>query len=614
MSFGSPWGTPFYAGGGTNAGVPGRFHGAIAGRPYLFDTSDGPGWVSEDIPVQRAQADTNADPSEATLSTEALWRRTKRSYHLGAGQEHADRPESQAARYYLSSGVYPWTRNHLTLLPDTERTLTSVATEPYLAVAAGRLYVTDGQVVRYTEDLVTWTAITGNPAATALSIASDGAAVYVAYGASGVYRIAAGAGAMTSVSTGTAAAVGYAKGRLLALETSGADPRVYDISLLPAAITGGNLLLTVPNLVVTPGQWTAEAPSALYIVGVVGDRTRIWRTAVKSDGTELDPPIIAGELPDGQRARSVQGYLGEVVLIGTDDNVWVLTPDGNGNLSRRGRVEADGPVYGFEPQERFVWYGGYADATLGRLDLHSSVAEDPSTDYTPASASDLVASLSGDVRSVVTYLGKRAFTVAGRGVYVESDDKVASGTLDLGVIEYGIGDKKNVLFADVRHAPLTTGDAVTMEIATDGGVWSAVGGSSLVGAISATVSLGQRLAEAVRLRLTLAGDVDVTMVTLRVVPAPKVGEKTRLRLQLFYRQADLGGTTFLTDVLHEIAVLRNLREARTAVMVQVGAETFPAIVDRVVRFTPHSEAKDESGTWLGVWNGTLDVDVIRVEA
>lgn len=617
MSFGHPWGYPFYAGGGTSTLVPDRYHVAIAGRPYMLDTADGPGWFGEDIPVQRAQADTEADPSEATLNTEGLWRRTRLSWHLGGGQEYADRPESNPFRYASSSGVDPWTRYQLTLLGGTTRSLTSANTGLYLAVAAGRLYVIDGQIVRYTTDLVTWTAITGNPAATALSLATDGSTVYVAYGASGVYTIAAGAAAMTSYATGTAGAVGYAKGRLLVLETSAASPRVYNVTA-SAAITTGNLLLTVPNGVFEPGQWVAEGPSAIYVAGFVGDVSRVWRTAVKNDATALDAPVVAGTLPDGQRVRSVQDYLGTVLLVGTDDHVFLMDYDNAGNLVTRGNFATGTTVYGFEPQGvteglGHVWYTR-ADATLGRMDLATNTSPDPAG-FVPANASDLVAALSGAVRSVVTFNGLRVFTVTGRGVYAETAAKVTSGVLDLGTIGFGIGDLKNVLFADIRHRPLTAGQSVLVEVAKDSGPWQTAGSSSEVGSVSATVALGQLLAESVRLRITLTGAVTVTMVTVRAVPAPKVGEIVRLNLLMFRDLSDITGAEAPhMDIPAEREYLANLRSARTAVTVQVGAETFSGVVDRLVRFSATSEARGDDRVWLGYWNGTQTIDIKKVDA
>lgn len=615
MGFGEPFGSPFYSGGGASTLVPSQRHVGIGGRAYMLDTSEGPGWLSEDVPTQRAQADLNADPSDATLNTEALWRRTWRSWHLGSGQEFADRPDSSRERFSESSGLDVWTRHRLTPLRDTDLVLPTANPLAFLAVAAGRLYVTDGQVVRYTTDLVSWTAITGNPAQTALGIATDGSTVYVAYGSSGgLWSVAAGAAAMTLHSTGTLSGVAYAKGRLLAAEVSTGATRVYNVTASGGAVTAGTLLLTLPTGGVLPlGQWAAEGPSAIYVGATVGDKARLWRTTVEQDGATMDVAIPAGELPDGQVVRSLQGYLGAVLAVGTDDKVWDLGfADDAGNLVVRGSIPTVTGCHAMEPQDRFLWYGG-AGAALGRMDLATNTASDTGG-VAHAYAPDLDAALPGHTYSAVTYQGRRVLTVSGQGVYAESEeDFVASGTLDLGSVEYGIGDLKNVLFADIRHLPLADGDSVTLEVSSDGGPYSEVGGSALPGSVSATVSLGQRLAERVNLRLTLTGSPVLTMLTLRAIPAPEVGERTRLRLQLFRTQKDLAGNTFLTDAPAEVEALRRLRERKTAVLVQVGGETFPAIVDRVVRVTPHSEAKGENGSWLGWWNCVADVDVIRVE-
>lgn len=625
MGFGEPFGSPFYSGGGASVLVPDQFDGAIAGQPFMLDpTEDNAGWWTGDIPVQRAQADTQGDPSEATLNSEAMWRRSRRSYTNGRGQEFADRQESDPLRFHDSDGVDPWTKNRLSLLPATAVSLAS-ANATYLAVTLTRLYVLDGQTVRYSTDGITWTAITGTPATNALGIASDGSTVYVAYGANGVYTIAAGAGAAVSYATGTASQVAYVKGRLLVFETATASPRVYNVTAA-GAITAGTLLLTVPNAS-TPAssQWAAEGPNALYVGLQVGDRTRLWRTAIKTDGTALDAPVIAGEIPDGQVVRALQGYLGAAFLVGAEGQdgggkVWVCDyASNNGDLVVRGSLGTDLAVHAFEPQDRFVWFGGF-DGTLGRMDLATNVAEDTSA-FIPGHATDLDSGTSGDVSSVVTFDGRRFFAVSGHGVYAESATaKVASGTLDTGLFGFGIGDLKNALYADVRHLPLASGDSIAVEVAADGGGWQAVGASDVVGAVSKTLGLGQVVAETLALRLTLTGDPTLTMVTIRAVPAPKVGERTRLRV-LCWRAMDdandkpvVADNTVLLDAPSFLDFVRNLRERRTAVIIQLGSETFIGIADGLVRFTPASKALGDQDAWLGWWNGTADVDVIRVEA
>lgn len=605
MSFGEPWGYPFYSGGGTSALIPDRYDFGIAGRPYLIDQKINPqrGITKAHIPVQRPQADTGANPGEGTLSSDVYWRRTSESWHLGSGQRYYDRHEGNPFRYDTSTGVDPWERYELTLLPDTTRSLTSTGTEIHLAVAGGRLYASDGQVVRYTTDLVNWTAITGNPAQTALSLASDGSTLYVAYGPSGVYTVAAGAAAMTSFATGTAATVGYAKGRLLVVETSGASPRVYNVTAT-GTITAGTLLLTVPGASFPTGQWTAEGPSCLYLIAAVGDQTRIWRTAVKADGTALDAPIIAGQIPEGQVGKSIAGFLGSLMFLGTQDKVWVLSvADDAGNLAIRGHVNADSAVLALEGQERFVWYGA-DDALLGRIDTGTNVADDGS--YTPAHATDLKASLSGAVRSIATFADRRVFAVSGRGVYVEdTTGTVDSGTLSLGIIGWGLGDLKNALYLDVRHHPLATGDSVTVEVRADNGNWNIAGVSSVVGTVSAAIPLGQLLAETVELRITLAGNPTVTMLTARAIPAPPLGVVWQVDLRLFDRDEDLNNQpTDFMDPTVELAYIEALAESRTAVPIQIGGTTFTGVIDRLVAWTAESKAYDDQNKWTGRWNGS----------
>lgn len=622
MGFGEPFGSPFYSGGGASTLVPSQFDAAIAGQVMMLDRRENnAGWATGDIPVQRAQADTEADPSEATLSTEALWRRTRRSYHLGAGQEWADRATSNPYRFDASTGVDVWTEDRLALLPDTTEVHTSASAQ-HLVVAGTRVFVTDGTAVRASDDGTTWVAITGGPAATALSLATDGATVYVAFGsANGVYTIAPGASAMAAYATGTALAVAYVKGRLLVVETSTANPRVYNVTAA-GAITAGNLLLTVPGGSFETGQWAAEGPAALYVAAQVGDKTRLWRTAVKPDGSELDVPVIAGEIPDGQLVRSIQGCLGSVMLVGalaTDfaHRVWVLRIDADGNLGIPiGNIETENACFAFEPQDRFVWYGGETGA-LSRMDLSASAEEES---FSPVRATDLAAGQSGHVASVVTFSDRRMFTVLGRGVFWEADTKVAEGHLDLGKVGFGIGDKKNMLFAVVRHEPLADGDAVAVEVAADGGAFEAVGASDTPGGVSKTLGLGQIVAEQVNLRLVLTGDPVVTMVTLLAVPAPKVGERVRWRALLRRTMDNAAGQPVTTDNVTLLDAptflnfIRDLREARTAVIMQLGSESFVGIVDRLVEFNPEEKANGDNGEWLGWWQGTAEFDTIRVEA
>lgn len=605
MRFGSPWGTAFYTGGGTSSLVPSRFPFALAGRGYLLDErADRPGAENGDLPVQREQTDDRAEPGEATLSTQGYWRRTVETWEHGAGQEDYDRRDSDPKRFSASSGIDPWERYEISLLPAVTQARASANTNLRMAVAGDRLYLADGNTLRFTTDLAAWTTVTGTPAAAATSIASDGSTVYVGYGASGIYTVAAGATAATSYATGTVSAVAYAKGRLLAVETSGASPRVYNVTAT-GAVTAGNLLLTVPGATFEPGQWAAEGPSAIYLAAFVGDKTRLWRTSVKPDGTALDVPIIAGQLPDGQTVRAIADYLGSLLLLGTDDRVWVGEYDGAGNVVQRGNIVNNAPVRAFEHQDRYVWYSR-GDGLLGRIDVATNVTDDA---YQPAAAADLSAGVTGAVLSAATYLGRRVFTVSGQGVYAETTARVASGTLETGRVRFGIGDVKNMLCVDVRHRALPVGASVTVEARHDDGEWVRLGVSADTGATVRSLDLGQGRAEAVELRLTLAGGAVVTGLTLRALPAPPVGELWRFHVRLYNRDTDMAGGTVGFDSAAERAYLKLLRTARTAVTVQHGVETFTGVVDSLPGWRPEAKAYDDNGAWTGRWNGVQEVIV-----
>lgn len=613
MSYGDPWGTPFYSGGGGSPDVPGRFPVAIAGRAYAIDEKEG---ITEgDLPVQRAQADTQEEPGEGTLSTDGLWRRTVETFHHGAGQVHYDRREADPARFRSSKGLDPWTKYRLSLLPDVDNTTAGTAVIA-LAVANNRLYAlsTSAPFLRYTTDGSTWTTVTGLPATAPLSMATDGFHVWTAHQAAGIYQHDANTSTASSYAAGTVSRVGYVRGRLMASSLN----LLYNVTsaALPAP------LYTHPN---SAFRWQgfAEGPGQIYAFGSAastGDRALVYRTAIKPDGTALDIPVVAARIPPGEFVYAMGEEQGLGVLgLSTGWKPFLIADDGD--LILGSTVQTDNEVQALAFQGRFVWFGwtNYDGVStgLGRIDMSTDTAAGTSRDGSvpvPAYASDLMATGQGQVLAVAEWFGRRVFAVSGLGVFIEADDgsKVASGVIDLGLIGWGIGDAKNALYADVRHLPLVSGDSVALEASKDGGAFATVGDSSAAGTVSATIQLGQLLAETVGARLTLTGDPTLTMATFRAAPAPSIGELVRLPLKLFRRVEDHLGAPHVFDVAAERRHLRALRQARTAVAVQLGSESFVGIIDRLEQFVTESMAYDDDGTWLGWWNGVQWLVIKRV--
>ena len=574
-------------------------------RGFILDlasdyTSTGGRFRAESIPLLRPQSDQGTQPSEGSVNPDDLWRRSASTWHLGAGQRNFDAPTSVLERFYTSKGIDPWTIGQLGLLRDTERKKVSTATNLRMAVAGGYLYLTEGAQIRYTTDITpavpTWTDITGEPATGATAITSDGFTVYTAHGADGIYTTTRGAAATASYATGTVAGCEYVKGRLFAWSTD----KLYNVTAagaLPAA------LLDHAN---SDFAWTAvaEASGFYFAAGTSGDKSLIYRTAVKADGTGLDTPTIAAELPDGETVLALQGYLG-FLLIGTTLGVRFGSPDGNGNLTLGGLITAATNVRCFEGQGSYVWFGwNRYDSTstgLGRMDLSFFNGS------RPAYASDLMgASGVGDVQSVVTFAGTTVFTSSAEGVWAPTTSLVASGVLSWGRITYGLFDAKVSMYVTASHEPLPTGAGVQMALSADGGTFVGLSGSTVpAGAVSTSLSTGRARGEGFDVQITLGRGTDttvgpaVTRTTFRGYPVAARSERITVPLLLNKEQYVRTGSATTRNVSDDLAFLADLEDTGATFVYQVGNDAFEVMLEDH-SWVPHQIQSDDhtfSGTY-----------------
>lgn len=588
MALGLDFASPYFTGATTDLEVPARFHCALAGRRYMIDTKRLPDFRREAIRLLREQADNSNAPGEQTLSPEELWRRSADDWSHGAGQVYLDREDSDNARFRSSKGVDIWTRWSLSLLSDTEKIRNSANTNLRLAVAGTHLYVTDGVFLAMSTDANTFTTVTGPPF-NATAITSDGYNVFTAHGGFGIYSTTRGAATASAYNSTDASLVGYAKGRLLAAD----GPILYNIT----GPTTQPILMTHAN---SDFQWVgfAEGNAVIYAAGYSGDKSLIYRIGIKPDATALDAPIVAGQLPEGEIIRSIHGYLG-YVLLGTDFGVRFATADAEGNLTIGSLIRTDSSVLCFEGQDRFVWFGWTdydGDSTgLGRLDL--SVI--PNGGLAPAYASDLMADGSGTVTSVVTFASKRVFAVAGQGFFIESGDRVPTGTLDTGLITYGLPDLKTAVYLDVKlRETLGTNRAF---VSVDGGAFAAIGLRATEDVTPFTV--GERSGETFEIRHEL-NDTDgdggpvLSRWTLRSYPRPSQGEVFLVPVLLHEVVKDRNGQDVPVVPDLELAHILSLRESKELVAFHLGTGRHTVLVDDALFQYSHPTANGED------WNGT----------
>lgn len=587
MSLAVPLASPYFEGAGAAPTVPDVWDCSINGRPYMYD------WKYADrfqrasfqrtsIPLLRPQADTSSNLGEQSLNPEEFGRRSAESWHHGAGQTFLDRTDSDPWRFRASKGVDVWTKHQWSLLNDTTLVDSSANTNLAVLQVGSYLYEADGNEVYWR------TALTGSRTAAVIqngetaqsvkSIAADGKTVYAALGSNGIHSTARGAATSAHYSDLAATLVGYVKGRLMAAQANS----IFNVTASGAAPSA---LLTHPN---TDFNWVGfcGGPAAIYAAGYSGDKSLIYRTAVKADGTALDVPVVAGELPDGEIVRTITGYLG-FLLVGTDKGWRLAELDAAaGNIVSMGKiVPTTAAVLCFEPQDHYVWYGltnydGSATG-LGRGDLGDESFTSP---LTPAYASDLMAAAQGSVLSVCTFGSVRVFAVSGAGFYAQASTKVASGYLDSGLVTFDLPDPKVAVTLDLRHDSLA--GTVVVSLSADSGTWSTVGTSNGANSSGDVFALGNMRGRTHEVRLTGARSATATSTgpvvhrwTLEANPAPGRGEMFDVPLQLAERVRCANGSESTVDVAAELTALLSIEETAVPVSYVTGMGTERVFLD-----------------------------------
>jgi hypothetical protein len=469
---------PFYEGTSTSSEVPGRYPCALAGRPYLIDTANSE-WGHESVPLLRQQADSSDAPSDQSLNPESLWRRTQDDWQGGAGQTYRDRATSSARRFRTSFGIDVWTEGQIGLLPATEEWEDSADTNLRLAVAGARLYFCEGQATKFVTALGgSVTTVTSTHASAVTALVSTGFRVLIGC-SDGIYRTNTGTSAAEKWSSLVPATLGYVKGRVMA--SAGAS--IYNVV---DDMGGGGIPYAAPTELFTHPDsaftWVgfAGGPTSqhIYAAGFSGDKSLIYKVPLKDDGTGLDAPIVAGELPDGEIIRSISTYLG-FVLLGTDEGVRFATSSSGGDLTIGALLETGSAVRCFEGQGPHVWFG-WEDhdpgipgqpptpmSGLGRLSLEDFASAD---NLAPAYATDLMTDVDGAVTDVATFAGRRVFAVSGEGFYTEDGTGTLTqlGFVRSGQIDFRLPDDKVAMFLTVHHQSVD-GGTHRVSLAVDGG-------------------------------------------------------------------------------------------------------------------------------------------------
>jgi hypothetical protein len=573
----------FYTGTGATTLVPDVFPVAIDGRPYMLDMKSNSFGRQYDARV-RDSVDQSSEPGESALNPQGLWRRSQSSWHYGAGQQYADTADAEPYRFYSSKGVNPWTKGRLTLLPDTTRVLTTTNTNLEMVTADSRLYVADGNDLKYTTNLSSFSTVTGTPASSILSIASDGFNVYVSFSNSTVYYSAASGTSASSHATGHAfGKIEYVKGRLMVAGTGADKHRLWNLTNATGSPTNNpTALYSHPN---TNFAWVGFAAGQDYIYagGYSGNKSLIYKTQIKADGTALDIPTVAGELPLGEVITGMRGYLGNV-LLGLSDGFRFCSTDDAGNLVIGPKVVTGSSVETFAGIGQYVYFGwknfDNSSTGIGRMDIATFISPNQ-----PAYASDIMAATQGSIVDIHEYEDKPVFSVAGSGIWKQhATDLVSSGYLRSGIYRWGVPDAKFIPKLDIRCLPLA--GSIMLSVASDDGAFHDFATYSTVNGKEQTFDGLQTKVYESEIKVTLTrasgGTTGPTLTRwmARAYAAP-------LRSQIFtvplimHHHLQINGRDYWQDVDQELTYLRDLVNNPRVVNYQENSETFSVVVENV---------------------------------
>jgi hypothetical protein len=599
--------TAYYTGTGATQLVPDVFPIAINGRPYMVDIASNQ-WSRVFDARVRDSVDQSSEPGESALNPQGLWRRSQSSWHYGAGQQYADTADAEAYRFYTSKGVDVWTKGRLSLLSDTSQVVSSANSNLYLATADTRLYMSDGQTLKYTTDLSTFTTVTSTNASNIYSVASDGYNVFFSYADGDIDQTDAIASAASNYITGIEAGkLGYVKGRLM-VGGQGADKhKLWNITTAAGSSANNpSALYTHPN---SNFEWVgfAGGQSHIYCAGYAGNRSIIYKTTIKADGTALDIPTVAAELPFGEIVTALHGYLG-YVLVGLTDGWRFCSADDAGNLVIGPKVVLGAQVDEFAGIGQYVYFSyKNFDGTstgIGRMDISVFISTNQ-----PAYASDLMVTGQGAIPDVHEFSSSPVFTVAGLGLYKKhATNLVSSGHLRSGIYRWGVPDPKIIAKLDLRALPLD--GSVTLAISNDDDDFHEFTAWTASGQKEATVEgLEDRAFEA-EIKVTLnrkSTDATAGPIVTRWMARAFVAS---LRSQLFtvpllmHHKLQVAGREYWQDVDEELTLLRDLVDTPRVVIYQENQETYPVVVENVqfnVRHIGDSHVEnDHEGTAIVV--------------
>lgn len=627
----------------------------IGSLPFILRINAQSQYERQTAPYKKDQFDSSNEPGEQSLT--GWWLRSQTSWHYGAGINYFEPgvEKNVSHRFHDSRGIDVWTIGDAKLLKDTFQLYHNVGVGKIVATAAndgshdclvsgdnaGALKKVRFNTVTPDADVSTDPTYTTSYTLHAnhtsahdfLSVTTDGTHYYAACERAVHKGRVDGTGSDVVIFEYPASTIGYttikyAKGYTLFAQNA----TIYqlDTSLTVAGTTHNKSTVsstalaskTHPN-----SSWVWKsitgAPNAIYVAGVAGGVSEIWKIPYNTAKTNIDltAMTVAAVLPFDERVVSIRSYL-SYLLIGTTKGARVGTLDANGDLVYGPLLwESDYAVNDFHFSGNFAWAAttlpdGPDHAGLIRIDLGN-----PFDDGTFPYASDL--EYESDVASEATgvfRLDNRLLIVSEEGgngeINAESYSNYrTSGWIQTGRIRYATVEPKFFKYINV-NVDINEGDSIqitTIDHKDNEFLATSIG--STEENIALPYPSGGQEFIALKFTLTNANPFTDTPILqsyqLKSLPATKRQRLINYPLSCFDIEMDKFGSQFgytgrAGEALLELESLESTGDFVTITDYRIN-ETFSGIIEQVRFINESSPDKTNSG-----YGGTVIVTVRKL--
>jgi len=412
----------------------------------------------------------------------------------------------------------------------------------------------------------------------------------------------------------------YVKNRIMAgvSYVTGTTPvaAVYELPFAShGSTTNLSTITSVANTTTVPVGWIwsdiAEGRGAIYVAGYAGDKSAIFKIAPDTSGA-LGAAVSVADIPRGETVRSLFGYLGTFLAIGTSRGVRIAAIADDATIVYGPLIfNTTNPVLAFAARDSYI-YAGVKAGISGASGIYRIYLGQLLDDGTYPYASDIVASSTTGSVDTLGFFPTSAqlfFSVYASGTWLQhATNLVAEGTINTATVNWGTLEKKAWKRVRVETDTLSGNievyaDAIEgrtqITTLTDTNAYNT--DFDLSAAYLATQVNGQLAFVLYRNSTDATKGAELKGYAIKAIPSPTRSRLIQLPLMCYDFESDRRNTRYgtLGGAKLRLSGLESIESVGATVLVQdfTSGENFDAVIEEIAftRMTPPSGNNENFG-------------------